>query len=251
MKREIFVVQNYMIIFSYDGTSYHGFQIQKNAVTIQEHLERALEKLYGTKIRVEAAGRTDAGVHARGQVVNFFAPAVISPGKLPLALNSVLPRDIVVIEARSVKKEFNARRDAEAKIYSYTIDNGPLPDVFWRHYAWHLADSLDLEAMRTGASFFLGRHDFKAFQASGSSVETTERTLFSLEIEQKGHLVVLWFEGSGFLYKMVRNMTGTLVDLGLKKRKPLEIPGILKSKDRKKSGITAQSKGLCLEKVLY
>lgn len=244
-------MQNYKIIFSYDGTSYHGFQVQKNALTVQEVLERGLERIYAKKIRVVVAGRTDAGAHARGQVANFFAPGNISPEALPLALNSVLPRDIVVSEADKVDNNFHARRDACAKTYSYTIYNGRFPDVFLRLYTWHIAERLHVEDMKLATSLLLGKHDFKAFQASGSSVETTEREIFILEIKQNGPVITFWFKGGGFLYKMVRNISGTLVEIGLKKRNPENMQQILKSGKRQDAGKTAPAKGLCLEKVFY
>jgi tRNA pseudouridine38-40 synthase len=244
-------LRNYMLVLSYDGTLYHGFQFQKNALTIQEILEKSLERLYSARIKVEPAGRTDTGVHARGQVVNFWAPEFVPPGQIPLALNRILPRDIVVMKAGLAADDFNARRNARAKIYSYTIDNGFFPDVFRRNYAWHIYGPLDLEAMELGASFLLGKHDFKAFQASGGSIENTVRTLFSLSLEKNANMLLLTFQGDGFLYKMVRNMTGTLVEVGLQKRKPQEVHEILESKDRQKAGKTAPARGLCLEKVLY
>ncbi len=242
---------NYKLVLSYDGTAYHGFQFQDNALTIQELLEKSLEKIYKKRIKVDPAGRTDSGVHASGQTVNYFAPEIISPERIPLALNRVLPRDIVVLKADIVPDEFNARRDAWAKIYSYTIDNGFFPDVFRVKYAWHIYGPLDLEAMRQGAFFLLGRHDFKAFQASGGSVLSTERTLFSLDIERSNDIVILTFQGDGFLYKMARNIAGTLVSVGLHKKNPLEVREILDSRDRRKAGKTAPARGLCLEKVLY
>ena len=240
-----------MIVISYDGTSYHGYQFQKNALTVQEVLEKNIKKLYSKMIRVEVAGRTDTGVHARGQVVNFLAPDLIPAERLAFALNRILPRDIVVLEARIVPNTFHARRDATAKVYSYTIDNGRLPDVFNRHYSYHVSNPLDVEAMKTGASFLLGEHDFKAFQAAGGTVETTKRTLFSLKIEKQEPFIILSFEGSGFLYKMVRIITGTLIEVGRGKRSPEELREILEGKDRKGAGKTAPSKGVCLEKVVY
>jgi tRNA pseudouridine38-40 synthase len=249
--KQVVLLQNYKIIFSYDGTSYHGFQVQENALTVQEVLERSLEKIYGKKTRVVVAGRTDAGAHARGQAANFFAPDYISPEVLPLALNSVLPRDIVVFKAEKVDNSFHARRDACAKTYSYTIYNGRFPDVFLRFYTWHIAERLHVEEMKLAASFLLGKHDFKAFQASGSSVKTTEREIFNLEIRQDGPLVKFWFKGDGFLYKMVRNISGTLVEVGLKKRNPENMRQILKSGERQDAGKTAPAQGLCLEKVFY
>jgi len=243
---------NYKIVLSYDGTGYHGFQFQRNALTIQAILERSLEKLYGKKIKVRAAGRTDAGVHAKGQVANFFAPASISEERLPLALNSLLPKDIVVLGAGAVADDFDARKSSVAKIYTYTIDNGPFADVFIRNYAWHIPRPLDLEAMKRAASFLLGKHDFKAFQGAGSSVEDTVRVLYALDIERLGSkTIVITCRGNGFLYKMVRNITGTLVEVGLLRRLPQEIPEILERKDRRKAGITAPARGLCLEAVLY
>lgn len=241
----------YKAIISYDGTDYHGFQVQLNALTIQEVIEKSLTKLYGRKTRVEPAGRTDAGVHARGQVIGFFAPPVIPEKKIPLALNGVLPGDIVTLDAARVGEHFSPRREAEKKFYSYSIDNSFFPDVFWRRYSWHIPQSLDLQRMKEGAGHLLGKHDFKAFQSTGTFLKSTVRTLFSLEIEQHGSLVRLNYEGSGFLYKMVRNITGTLVEVGLGKREPQELQKILQSKDRQQAGEAAPAAGLCLEKVVY
>jgi tRNA pseudouridine38-40 synthase len=157
-------LQNYMIVISYDGTSYHGYQFQKNALSVQEVLEKNIKKLYSRMIRVEVAGRTDTGVHARGQVVNFLAPDSIPAERLSFALNRILPRDIVVLEARVVSKTFHARRDAIAKVYSYTIDNGRLPDVFNRNYAYNVSDPLDVEAMKQVRLFFWENMTLKPFR---------------------------------------------------------------------------------------
>ena len=242
---------NYLLVLAYDGTSYHGFQFQKNALTVQELLEKSLAKIYREKIKVEAASRTDSGVHARGQVVNFFAPPLLTPLQLPRALNSFLPDDLVILKAKIASPDFHARRDARAKIYSYTIDNGPVADLFSRYYAWHIPVSLDTEAMREGARLLVGKHDFRAFQSSGGTVKTTVRTLFSLKIEQEKKFIILTFKGDGFLYKMVRSITGTLVEVGRRRRKPQGIRSILDSKERRRAGMTAPARGLCLEKVLY
>lgn len=242
---------NYLLVLAYDGTHYHGFQFQKNALTVQELLEKSLAKIYQEKIKVEAASRTDSGVHARGQVVNFFAPPLLTPLQLPRALNSLLPDDVVILKAKIVSADFHARRDARAKIYSYTIDNGPVADLFHRYYTWHIPVPLDMEAMHEGARLFVGTHDFRAFQSAGGTVKTTVRTLFSLKIEQEKRFIVLTFKGDGFLYKMVRSITGTLVEVGRLRRKPQGIRGILASKERRRAGMTAPAKGLCLEKVLY
>ncbi|NMB35466.1 MAG: tRNA pseudouridine(38-40) synthase TruA [Firmicutes bacterium] len=244
---------NYLLVLAYDGTAYHGFQFQKNALTIQELLEKNLSNIYRKKIKVVAAGRTDSGVHARGQVANFFAPPLphLTPQQLIRALNRLLPKDLAILRAGIVPADFHARRDARAKIYTYTIDNGPAVDPFCRHYAWHIPFPLDIEAMRTGARLFVGTHDFKAFQSAGGTVKTTVRTLFSLKVEQKNKLIILTFKGEGFLYKMVRSITGTLMEVGRNRRKPQEMRGILAGRERRKAGMTAPAKGLCLEKVLY
>ncbi len=242
---------HYKMTVAYDGTAYHGFQIQENALTIQHFLEKALAALYGTCIRVEAAGRTDAGVHARGQVVNYCAPSLVPEAQLPAALNGLLPKDILVIGAKQVEESFSARRDARAKIYSYTIDRGPFPDVLCRRYAWHISRPLDLQAMQKAATYLEGKHDFRAFQAAGSRVRTTVRTLFSLKLTVEGQFISFGFNGDGFLYKMVRNITGTLVEVGLGRLSDQDITPILLAGNRKQAGATAPARGLCLEKVIY
>ncbi|MEW5921204.1 MAG: tRNA pseudouridine(38-40) synthase TruA [Bacillota bacterium] len=241
----------YKIVLAYDGTDYHGFQIQANALTVQFYLEKALAALYGSSIRVEGAGRTDAGVHARGQVVSFAAPALIPEMQLPPALNGLLPADIVVVGAQQVAESFSARRDARGKVYSYTIDNGNFPDVLYRRYAWHIAHPLDLREMQKAAAYLQGKHDFRAFQAAGSRVKTTVRTLFSLEVTKREQFISLYFKGDGFLYKMVRNITGTLAEVGRGRISHSEVARILEGKCREQAGVTAPARGLCLEKVLY
>ncbi len=240
-----------MLVLAYDGTCYHGFQFQKNALTVQEELENKLRKIYKRKIRVEVAGRTDAGVHARGQVINLLAPPLLTPLQLLRALNRILPADIAVLKAKTVPRGFHVRRDARAKIYTYTIDNGRIADVFQRDYAWYIHAPLNTEAMQKGARFLVGKHDFKAFQSANSMVKTTVRTLFSLQVKQENNLFTIYFKGDGFLYKMVRSITGTLVDVGRLKIEPREVLEILKSGERRRAGRTAPAKGLCLEKVLY
>lgn len=241
----------YKLVISYDGTAYHGFQYQENAYTVQEALEKALLKLYGEKIRVGAAGRTDAGVHARGQVVSFCAPERIPGERIGQALNGILPGDIVIVEAGRAAESFLSRKDAKVKVYTYRIDNGLYPDVFTRNYSWHLPCRLDLEKMRAAAALFQGEHDFRAFQAAGSPVKTTVRTIYSLTVTKKNHLIILRFEGNGFLYKMVRRIVGTLAKAGLGKREPKEVLAALKNSERRFAGPTAPALGLCLEEVIY
>ena len=244
-------MSHYKITIAYDGTDYHGFQIQQNALTVQFYLEKALADLYGSSIRVEGAGRTDAGVHARGQVVNYCAPSLVPESQIPSALNGLLPKDILVSEAQQVEEGFSSRRDAKAKIYSYTIDTGQYPDVLCRRYTWHISRTLDLPAMQKAAAYLEGRHDFRAFQAAGSRVKTTVRNIFSLEMVMEGQFVSLRFTGDGFLYKMVRNITGTLVEVGLGRMDDQDVTRILLEGNRKQAGATAPARGLCLEKVIY
>ncbi len=244
-------MSHYKLTLAYDGTEYHGFQIQANAFTIQFYLEKALAGLYGKNIRLEAAGRTDAGVHARGQVVSFCAPSFVPDIQIPPALNGLLPEDILVVGAQQVDEGFSARRDAKAKIYSYTIDRGTFPDVLRRRYAWHIARPLDLKAIHKAASRLKGKHDFKAFQAAGSKVKTTVRTLFNLEVDTAEQFLILSFSGDGFLYKMVRNLTGTLVEVGLGRISEHKMNSILLEGNRELAGCTAPAKGLCLENVIY
>ncbi len=244
-------MSHYKITIAYDGTAYHGFQIQENALTVQHYLEKALAALYGNCIRVEAAGRTDAGVHARGQVINYCAPSLVPEAQLPAALNGLLPEDILVVGAQQVEEGFSSRRDARIKIYSYTIDRGLFPDVLRRRYSWHISRPLDLQLMQKAAVCLEGEHDFKSFQAAGSKVKTTVRTLFSLKLTEEEQFISFRFDGDGFLYKMVRNITGTLVEVGLGRISDQDLIPILLSGDRKQAGATAPARGLCLEKVIY
>lgn len=246
-------MQNFKLHFSYDGTAYHGFQVQKNALTIQQVMEDALEKLFEREIKLEGAGRTDAGVHAREQVASFYAPPKIPADRLPHALNGMLPNDIVVYRAAAMEHGFSARKDARSKLYTYTIDNNYFPNVFLRLYAWHLRKHLDLERMGAAASFLQGKHDFKAFQSSGTEPDSTVRTLFELSLERnrEKNMLFLFFKGDGFLYKMVRNITGTLVEVGTGKKEPADVQKILESRDRRQAGAAAPAHGLCLEKVCY
>ncbi|HHX87436.1 MAG TPA: tRNA pseudouridine(38-40) synthase TruA, partial [Firmicutes bacterium] len=198
---------NICLKLSYDGTNYAGFQLQTdNIPTIQGVLERALYRLYKQPLRVAAAGRTDAGVHARGQVVTYQAPFFIPAEKLPLAINSLLPPEVVVWDAEEVSPKFHPRYSASIKCYSYTIDLAPFPQVMKRRYSWHCPYSLDVEAIFKAGARLTGRHDFSAFRARGSKVSSTVRTIYRVSAENlaEQQLLRLTFEGDGFLYKMVR-----------------------------------------------
>jgi tRNA pseudouridine38-40 synthase len=244
---------NTLIRISYDGTNYGGFQIQLNAPTVQDKLERALTVIYKQPIRITGAGRTDSGVHAHGQAANFNAPFFINTEKLPHAINALLPADIVVTEAARVHDDFHARYDASGKLYSYTIDQAAFPRVMQRLYSWHMPDPLNLEKMQEAALLFEGTHDFKAFQAAKGKVLDTVRTMNRVEIKYLPGLDLLLFEfeGSGFLYHMVRLMTGTLVRAGKGNLELQEIEATLHGINPTAVGPTAPAHGLCLERVDY
>ncbi len=246
-------MENMLLHITYDGTNYSGFQIQENASTIQETVEKALGIVYKQPVRITGAGRTDAGVHARGQRANFKAPFHIPEEKLPSAVNSLLPPDVVITGAERVSDGFHARYDAKRKIYSYTIDRANFPQVLKRLYSWHIPERLDLDLMQKAASKFEGTHDFKTFQVSGSGVDDTVRTLFRVDLDNRPceQVLVITFEGSGFLYRMVRLITGSLVRAGMDRLNLVEITGALKGENASAAGPTSPAAGLCLEKIYY
>lgn len=235
----------------FDGTAYHGFQRQKNGITVQECLEKAIDKITGESVIVTGCGRTDAGVHAKGYVANFYSRTKIPVSKLPLAINANLNEDIRVVKAKKVPPDFNARKSAIKKTYVYKIYNAPVSDVFLRNYAWFYPAYLDFEKMKRAAAHFLGEHDFSAFMAAGSPVKSTVRTITGLGVAKKGSLIEIKITANGFLYNMARIIAGTLVYCGNGKIDPDSIPDIIKSGQRVKAGVTAPPEGLTLEKVYY
>jgi len=247
-------MKNIKLTVAYDGTEYHGFQKQKGTElpTIQSVLEQCLFKLSKKSIEIIGAGRTDAGVHARGQVINFQCENWYVPiKKTPLALNSLLPKDIVVRKAELVPFDFHARFSAVCKTYSYIIYNAKIPDPFIVRFALHEPRKLDVEGMRTAAQHLIGKHDFNSFCAKGTSVKTTIRTLMNADINKEQEQIKLTFSADGFLYNMVRIMVGTLMQVGLGKIKHEDIKYILHIKDRRSAGPTVPPQGLFLEKVIY
>ncbi len=246
-------MQNTLLWISYDGTAYSGFQMQANAPTIQEEIEKALAVIYKQPLRIYGAGRTDAGVHARGQAASFFAPFRIVPEKLPYALNSILPDAIVVTGAEEVPECFHARYDAIGKKYSYTLDRALHPQVLRRCFSWHLPDFLDPGALAAAACLFAGEHDFAAFQSAGSDVTGTVRNLSRVEpvFYPEEQLLTIFFEGSGFLYHMVRLITGTLIRVGKGELQPERVKAALAGLDKNAVGPTAPACGLCLDRVIY
>jgi tRNA pseudouridine38-40 synthase len=244
-------LRNIKIICQYDGTEFSGFQRQADARTIQGCLEEALETIVKQPVRVCGAGRTDAGVHAQGQVANFHISVGIPTQALLRAMNSLLPEDVRVYSAEEVDADFHARYWAKAKTYEYRIWNHPIADVFTQRYAYHVVDNLDLCNMKRCAEALVGTHDFAAFQAAGSIRASTVRSLKRLECERDGDLVSIRATADGFLYKMVRNLAGCLVQAGRNKISVDEVSSLLKSGDRRQAPPTAPAKGLVLAKVEY
>lgn len=244
---------NTLIRITYDGTNYSGFQVQANAPTIQGELERALGVIYKQPLRITGAGRTDSGVHALGQVANFKAPFQIEEEQLPYAINTLLPPDIVITEAREVPDDFHARFNARRKVYSYTLDRALFPQVLRRLYSLHLPDPLNLKAIRRAAELFTGTHDFKDFQVAGSSVVETTRTIYKIELKEspKEHLLIIYYEGSGFLYRMVRLMMGTLIQAGKGIIALSDLDAALVGLNPEAVGPPVPAHGLCLERVDY
>lgn len=239
------------MVIEYDGSNYHGFQIQPNAISIQETLEACLAQLTGETIRITAAGRTDAGVHAMGQVISFDTASTIPADRLCLALNRYLPDDIKALSSRQAPDDFNARFNALKKTYRYSIYNSAAGQILVRKYALCLNEALDIEAMQKACGYIEGRHDFSSFCASGSSTRTFERTVMRCELKQNDVWLTLEMEAGGFLYNMVRITVGTLLEVGRSRLSPHSIPSILQAKDRTAASPTAPPQGLCLIKVDY
>ncbi len=237
----------------YDGTDYHGWQVQPNAPTIQQTLEEALRSILAEPVRLTGAGRTDAGVHALGQVAHLWTGSDREVGALLRGLNSLVPEDIVVRSVRDMPSEFHARKSALCKRYEYWILNDPSPSAFHQRYCWHLRYGLNLERMRRAASALVGEHDFASFQASGGDPgRHTVRRLYLLEIREMGNgLIRIAAEGNAFLRSMVRNLAGTLADVGRGRIPEDAVPGILAARDRRAAGRTAPGKGLFLNWVRY
>jgi tRNA pseudouridine38-40 synthase len=248
------LMRNLKVTIQYDGTDYVGWQRQDTGVSIQALLEEALAPIEGSPVVVHGAGRTDAGVHAVAQVATFGLEAAIQPAILARALNGVLPPQVRVMAVEEVEPGFHARFSASGKIYEYRIINAPIVSPFLHRYVWHVAHPLDLDAVREGSALMVGTHDFASFQGSGSSVTSTVRHVRSLEWEDGGGYdlpLIMRIEGDGFLRHMVRNIVGTLVEVGIGRWPPSALGAILAARDRGQAGRTAPPQGLFLMRVLY
>ena len=239
------------LTIEYDGTAYSGWQRQPNGLAVQQVIEEALCQLLGEKVDLRSSGRTDAGVHARGMAAAFQTASNLPLKAFVDGTNRFLPPDIAIQEAVDVPAGFKPISDALAKHYRYTILLSSVRSPLRRFHAWHIREELDLEAMRTGAVNFVGRHDFAAFRASNCAAKTTIRRVDSVEITREDDAIFIDVVGGGFLKNMVRVMVGTLVDIGRGRFAPGHITWLLQNGDRKKAGITAPACGLCLIRVYY
>lgn len=240
------------LILEYDGNAYCGWQYQKNGISVQETLAQGIERISGAYIVPDGAGRTDAGVHALGQVACFLSDSSIPPERFAPALNSVLPKTVSVVCSDEVPLDFHPRKSASAKLYSYFILNRPCRSAMLDGRVWHVPGKLDFGLLEEAARLFLGENDFQAFCASGHSVKSFSRTIWKCEWTDEGKGILrLDVLGNGFLYNMVRIMTGTMIEAAMHKRTVQSIEDAIRSKDRKKAGITAPASGLCMMKVYY
>ena len=242
---------NLLLTIRYDGTEYHGWQVQKNALSVQEVLQNAIEKLYGSRIDVKGCSRTDSGVHANMYCLSYNAPFFAGEYHTVSALNTFLPSDIRVYACKEVSDDFHARYSSKGKEYVYLVYNEKYQNPFYSRYSYHFRYDVDIDLLNEAAKYFIGTYDFAAFCASSSDVEDTVRTIYDFKIEKSGSLIKFYISGDGFLYNMVRIITGTLLMVSQGKISKEQIPLIIQSKDRKKAGKTAPARGLFLNKVFY
>jgi tRNA pseudouridine38-40 synthase len=240
-----------LLTVEYDGTDFVGWQIQPNSRSVQEVLETALARVLGFQVRIHSAGRTDAGVHARGMTAHFETATDLPLAAYREGVNRLLPPDVAVRAAAEAPEGFHARFAARGKWYRYAIYNAPVRSPLLGRRAWHLRASLDLAAMGRAAQDFVGCHDFAAFRSAGCDARTTVREVFSVQLEQQGELLLIDVRGAGFLRNMVRVMVGTLVEIGMGRRPDTDLAYLLRQGCRQKAGRTAPAQGLCLMEVWY
>lgn len=240
-----------MLVVAYDGTNYHGWQIQPNAISIEEVLNKHLSDLLKEPITVIGASRTDAGVHALGNVAVFDTETKIPGDKISFALNQRLPKDIVIQKSMEVEANFHPRYGKSKKTYQYTIVNSRFPKPTYRLYSHFLYHPLNVELMKEGAKYLIGEHDFKSFCSSNTQVLDTVRTIYELKIEKTGEVIQFTVSGNGFLYNMVRIIVGTLINVGQGYYPPEYVKEILEKKDRSFAGPTAPAVGLTLQEIEY
>ena len=244
-------MRNIALSLQYKGSLYHGWQTQENAVTVQQILETAIQKVCQENVTLHGCGRTDAGVHALNYVCNFNSQTKIPDEKIPFALNCVLPDDIRIMKAKTVDDDFHARFSIKKKRYIYKILNSVHSDVFMKDLAWHYRRNIDMENVKRACDAFLGEHDFSAFCASGAQTNTHIRTIYSLDAQKEDDVITIDVCGNGFLYNMVRIIAGTLAYVGDGRIDADDVPAIIESRDRRLAGITAPACGLYMAGAYY
>ena len=244
-------MRNIKLIIEYDGKKFGGWQKQPNKLNIQGEIEKAIEEITGETVELNASGRTDAGVHSLGQTANFKTNSTIDIAKIPVAINSKLKQSIRITSAEEVDENFHARYSCTGKKYRYIINNSKYGSAIYRDLEYHMPMKLNVDDMKKAIKHFEGEHDFKGFKASGTSSKNSVRTIYSANVIEEGDRIIIELEGNGFLYNMVRIISGTIVYVGLGKIKPEEIPQIIESKDRTRAGKTLPPQGLYLVQVYY
>ena len=244
-------MRNIKLTIEYDGKDFNGWQKQPNKLNIQGSIEQAIKQITGEDVELNASGRTDAGVHALGQVANFKTNSNIPIDKMAIAINSKLKRSIIIKKAEEVDERFHSRLSCKRKTYRYVINNTPEGSAIYRNLETHIPQKLDVDKMKEAVKYFEGEHDFNAFKASGTSSKSSVRTIYETNLYKKDDKIYIELTGNGFLYNMVRIIAGTLVEVGLGKIKPEEIPEIIKSQKRENAGKTLPPNGLYLVKVMY
>jgi tRNA pseudouridine38-40 synthase len=244
-------MRNIKLILSYDGTEFSGWQRQPDRRTVQQVLEEGIGQLTGVEAPTNASGRTDAGVHALGQVVHFYTGSRHAPAVFLKALNATLPRDVRVLHAREMPQAFHATLDAKSKLYRYVIDNGPIADPFQIRYSQHVYAQLDAAAMHRAAQLLKGRHDFHSFETHWPNRTSSVRTIMHIGVARDGHRIAIEVEADGFLYNMVRSIAGTLTLVGAGKWPESRVAEVLAAEDRREAGPTAPPQGLFLVRVRY
>lgn len=244
-------MRNIKLIIEYDGKGFNGWQKQPDKLNIQGEIEKAISEITGEQIELIASGRTDRGVHSLGQTANFKTNSSIPIEKFPIAINSKLKESIVIKNAEEVDERFHSRYSVKSKTYRYTINNSKYGSAIYRNMEFHFSQKLDVNKMKQACEYFEGEHDFKAFKASGTSSKSSVRTIYKADVFEEGDRIFIELTGNGFLYNMVRIIAGTLLEVGLGKILPKEIPNIIESKDRTQAGKTLPANGLCLMRVEY
>lgn len=245
-------MRNIKLIIEYDGKDFNGWQKQKDKLNIQGTIEKAIEQITGEEIELMASGRTDRGVHAIGQVANFKTNSKIPIEKFPIAINTNLKKSIIIKSAEEVDERFHSRLNCKKKTYRYVINNSEYGTAIYRNLETHIPKKLNIKKMQEAIKYFEGEHDFKAFRASGTSSKSSIRTIYKAEVMQMpDNKIWIQLTGNGFLYNMVRIISGTLLEVGLGKIKPEEIPEIIVSKKRERAGKTLPPQGLYLVEVKY